>query len=57
MVPFFHTLFTPFSHDFHMHSPSSDCDAEGITFLGGGSEDRLPQKYKARIHIMVSGLV
>ena len=23
MVPFFHTLFTPFSHDFHMHSPSS----------------------------------
>ena len=23
MVPFFHTLFTPFSHDFHTHSPSS----------------------------------
>ena len=23
MVPFFHTLLTPFSHDFHTHSPSS----------------------------------
>ena len=23
IVPFFHTLFTPFSHDFHTHSPSS----------------------------------
>ena len=27
MVPFFHTLFTPFSHDFHTHSPSSDSQA------------------------------
>ena len=26
MVPFFHTLFTPFSHDFHTHRPSSDCN-------------------------------
>ena len=27
MVPFFHTLFTPFSHDFHTHSPSSELAA------------------------------
>ena len=26
MVPFFHTLFTPFSHDFHTHSPSSETE-------------------------------
>ena len=28
MVPFFHTLFTPFSHDFHTHSPSSVCQEQ-----------------------------
>ena len=36
MVPFFHTLFTPFSHDFHTHSPSSvskSCD------VGSGTRD------------------
>ena len=36
MVPFFHTLFTPFSHDFHMHSPSSVVRGRAWSFWGGG---------------------
>ena len=43
MVPFFHTLFTPFSHDFHTHSPSSVwwCKCESYTVInnGGGTDD------------------
>ena len=35
MVPFFHTLFTPFSHDFHTHSPSSDSTKLQPTCIAG----------------------
>ena len=50
MVPFFHTPFTPFSHDFHRHSPSSDYNTRTKLNLRLPSVKRNWGKQRAAFH-------
>ena len=55
MVPFFHTLFTPFSHDFHTHSPSSGSMLDYLNNVNSINKKAITLLYKTVLQVMKNG--